>query len=188
MTSHFIVYVLIDPRNDELFYVGQTESGFDRISSHISCARTGVRSGYPSPTHSRIFEIANAGFSPSLFSIEEVGSRRVVLKRETLWMSAYQQMGYTLTNSQKADHIVECDPCTMIRSVVYLPVLGNWQWWELMKAYNNRERGVSIHPTKIPALLNKGVIEPTGQYWTATRLGEQIVERRLNSETLIKSA
>lgn len=188
MMFTFAIYVLIDPRNDELFYVGQTSSGAERLNSHVACAVTGVRSGNASDTHRRIYDILESGNRLTLLSIEECSSREIVKSRETMWMSAYQQMGYRLTNTQKADHYVECDAYSLVKSVIYLPVLGNWEWWIVMELHDNYPAPMKIHRCNVPPLLSKGVIKQSGDQWVLSDLGRQLVNRRLNCEKFLNCA
>lgn len=91
------VYALIDPRNDEVCYVGVTKNVYSRLSQHVK---------YASMTDSKgkwITELERLGLSPELEILETInacqGIDRIASEREKHWIHQFLELGAPLLNA-----------------------------------------------------------------------------------------
>jgi hypothetical protein len=94
---HRIIYVLVDPRNREIRYVGQTVSGLKRRrAAHVSKARNSTRNLH---VYNWLRQLDRLGLYPL---IEEVESGEWTVEytnlREAMWIAAVRESGSDLTN------------------------------------------------------------------------------------------
>jgi len=96
--SRFIVYGLVDPRNNELFYIGKSCAGLDKAKRHRR--PESLRRGGNEEKCRLIAEIIAAGFTdgPIVIVLEECRSKRQVMERETI---AIRAMRHMLVNKQQ---------------------------------------------------------------------------------------
>lgn len=92
MTRHF-VYVLIDPRTDEVRYVGCTIDVKRRIRGHLEAART----GHQIPNAAWIRELLKLSLKPRM-EIVEVTDTDSWEDRERYWIAHFEATGARLTN------------------------------------------------------------------------------------------
>jgi len=88
------IYVLIDPRNQEIRYVGKTTQ---RLSDRLSCHRTGARRGDRDWRSRWIAKLLRCGYDPIILLVQEVDSTEWDLA-ENYWIKYYRSMGCRLTN------------------------------------------------------------------------------------------
>lgn len=88
------IYALIDPTNDELFYIGKTRCELrERLYLHVSAARKGK----PTKTCERIREILAKGVYPQIVTVAVTDAKQWHIV-EDLYIKAYREAGYNLTN------------------------------------------------------------------------------------------
>lgn len=85
------IYALIDPRNNEVRYIGQTKNRTIRYKQHKQDQDENAAK------HEWIAEIKSLGLEPGYTILEEVDWDQR-LKREKHWIQHHQSLGATLTN------------------------------------------------------------------------------------------
>lgn len=90
----YYIYFLIDPRNEEIFYIGKGKG--NRINDHVKNARKGVIDNVKK--YQRINEIHDAGYEVTLEKKHIYLSEREAYKLERELIADYKYLG--LTNIQ----------------------------------------------------------------------------------------
>ncbi|AVH84936.1 hypothetical protein RsoM2USA_7 [Ralstonia phage RsoM2USA] len=99
MTRQTTVYSLIDPRNQQIFYVGKTyQKTSDRLLKHLSESRSDK---HTTPKHDYIRGIVADGHKPMISTIRVYDTEEEALQAETELINQYIVMGYPITNSRK---------------------------------------------------------------------------------------
>lgn len=84
----YYIYVLIDPRNAAIRYLGVSVQPHTRLQQHISCATSERRDSQPS-TGQWIRELAGTGLSPEMKIVEQFeadsNDLRVSIEGEWIW-------------------------------------------------------------------------------------------------------
>lgn len=88
----WLVYGIIDPRSDALFYIGQTRCFARRRSEHLE--GTDQISGLV------IRQIQEAGFLPHFLVLERHDNEETALRAEIYWIETLLARGIELTNAQ----------------------------------------------------------------------------------------
>lgn len=90
-----IIYGLIDPRNNQLRYIGKTTCGLQRrLRLHLT-----RRNLTPKRHSSRwLAGLVAAGMEPEIFSIEEIAAVGDWVEAEQFWISYFRFIGADLTN------------------------------------------------------------------------------------------
>lgn len=94
MASRFLIYGLVDPRTDEVRYIGQSSSGLIRPLNH------GTPSSLQCRRHSAhwLRSLGDAGLHYGVRILEELSSRDDLDKAEIRWIAAARAAGWSLTN------------------------------------------------------------------------------------------
>jgi hypothetical protein len=99
----YYIYVLIDPRTKQPFYVGKSTNVLARICQHM-CATTRLNSRSPNvsgPKLKIIFELRNAWLMPE-YEILESTTKELANEKERLWLDKYKNLyGDLITNSKE---------------------------------------------------------------------------------------
>lgn len=96
-TRHYI-YMLIDPREDTPFYVGQTAQPIiERLYEHLEFQRPNVTN---SERCQQIKDIVGSGYSPIICEIDRFDTidKRFVDDLETQWINYMVEIGHDLAN------------------------------------------------------------------------------------------
>lgn len=90
----YYVYTLLDPRSDEVFYIGMTSKPKCRLSDHWT------QSNGLSKKDDYISEMREADIKPHLNIIDTITSSERYIARvvEQVWIKIYLDRGYNLTN------------------------------------------------------------------------------------------
>lgn len=93
------VYALIDPRTDEVFWVGATtRTAAQRLTWHITDSRWNDNPTQE-PRRARIREIVAAGLEPSAIIVEGgFSNQEVMFQHEREWIAVALAVGHPLTN------------------------------------------------------------------------------------------
>ena len=91
--TSFFIYVLIDPRNDEIRYVGYTYNLKNRLWNHIGESRK-QRNIYKSRWINSLLKL---GFIPEIKSIDTATDADVI-EKEKFWIAEMKRQGCRLTN------------------------------------------------------------------------------------------
>ena len=84
--SRILIYGLLDPGNDELFYVGQTRKRREfRLLEHIEDAVAGS----DLPVHDYVRDVMASGRIPAIFVIEKVGDPNRADELEIRWIEHF---------------------------------------------------------------------------------------------------
>lgn len=93
----FYVYGLIDPRNNELKYIGFTNNIKERLNSH--CRESRLKTN--SHKNNWIKNLKNIGMKPQIYPIENYNIEEEALQAEIDLISYYKYIGCNLTNVTK---------------------------------------------------------------------------------------
>jgi hypothetical protein len=91
----YYIYELIDPRNNEIRYVGKTNNPKHRYSHHIYCSKHNKRTSH---CVSWIKSLLKENLEPIQITKEEFDSEKECLDREVQLISEYRKKGIRLTN------------------------------------------------------------------------------------------
>ena len=90
------IYVLIDPRNQEIRYVGKTESSLDdRLYHHIWDAASGKSTAHKARWLQKLHRL---GYEPMIVLVQEVPTINWP-DAERYWINYYRSVGCPLTNA-----------------------------------------------------------------------------------------
>lgn len=91
------IYVLIDPRIEQVFYVGSSENPKKRLASHIREARASLSHLHQTKKEAYITAMLANGVQPTM-SVIEVTTLSNALNREQHWINALAVQDHPLTN------------------------------------------------------------------------------------------
>lgn len=101
-SEKFYIYFLIDPRNEKVFYVGQTDNWNRRFKQHSTISHwENMFKNSPNPgcfESAYVPDMLKQGIQPALYVREEVYSRKDALIRERAWQIYFTENGTTLIN------------------------------------------------------------------------------------------
>jgi hypothetical protein len=110
------IYVLVDPRTDDIRYVGKTTDINKRLTSHL-CDK--------SKTH-RVFwikQLLALGLRPLVEVVEVLDDSADWQSREKIWIRLIKNLGYNLTNgTEGGDGVPKLDPS--VRERIRLASVG----------------------------------------------------------------
>ncbi|SRR6266702_1271160 len=86
------VYVLIDPRNDVVRYVGITDDVYKRFSQHVQCSGNNI------DKNEWIQELKSESFMLIMRTLEQVETIEKAKGREQYWIRYYLSLGVRLFN------------------------------------------------------------------------------------------
>ena len=90
------IYVLIDPRDESVRYVGISKNPRKRLREHIRC------DNIDNPGKDAwMIDLTQNGLAPILCIIEVADSRALALKREMYWVDFCKSQGMPLLNHPK---------------------------------------------------------------------------------------
>ena len=89
-----VIYGLVDPRNNEVFYIGLTNNLYLRFKQHMLMAGDNRRK------QDRIQAVLDAHMLPWMLTLEVVDSNEDPREREQAWIEAYLNDGYELLNDE----------------------------------------------------------------------------------------
>jgi predicted GIY-YIG superfamily endonuclease len=92
----YVVYALIDPRDNSVRYVGITDDVYRRFQEHIQCA------GNNFTKNAWIMDLRSANKMVFMETLEEFESRSEALKGEQYWISHFERMEEPLMNVHKS--------------------------------------------------------------------------------------
>jgi len=96
--SH-VIYAIIDPRCDQVFYIGHTSSYAKRCAQHLE--------GLDSLSGLTIRQIGKNGFVPLFIRLERCSDKSSALMAEIFWIELFRTRGTKLTNAQSYSGYVE---------------------------------------------------------------------------------
>lgn len=93
--SNLIVYALVDPRNNEVRYIGKSGSGMKRVRMHM-CPSSLARGRTYKDKWLR--ELIASGYHPLVRTIAVCADKKDLSKAEILWIAYARSLGWRLTN------------------------------------------------------------------------------------------
>jgi len=94
--SQFIIYGLVDPRNGELRYVGQSSRGFDRPMNHWNRKRCREANDH---CHCWIKNVLSDSLIPEIEVLQECTFEDELSEAEIFWIAYFKAIGCRLTNA-----------------------------------------------------------------------------------------
>lgn len=94
----FCIYALTDPRDDRVFYVGQTDSAERREGEHQFNHSMGNKEKYL-----LVLEIKNAGLKLIFTVVEDGLDFMEINKREKWWVNHFTMQGHKLLNGNRGN-------------------------------------------------------------------------------------
>lgn len=91
----YVVYVLIDPRNNTVRYVGVTDNVYARFLQHINC------SGNNYVKNAWIHELRAANVMLIMETLEQIESREYAYEREQYWIQHFEMLQEPIANISK---------------------------------------------------------------------------------------
>lgn len=88
-----IIYTLIDPRDNQVRYIGKTNNLKQRLANHINRSK----SGFNSPIHCWIRKLLDLNLKPTI-SVQEVCNQDNWEEREKYWIQYYREKYENITN------------------------------------------------------------------------------------------
>lgn len=92
MRVRYCIYAIIDPRDDGIFYIGQTSSFAARKAQHVE--GTDQLSGY------LVKQMKLNGYVPLFTVLERTKTKAAALAGEIFWIEMFRTRGARLLNSQ----------------------------------------------------------------------------------------
>lgn len=89
----YVVYALVDPRDNKPFYVGMTDDVYARFLQHLRCDGSNFRKD------ARIHELKDKQLMVIMQVLEHVETVDRTRMREAYWIHHYLQLGITLYNN-----------------------------------------------------------------------------------------
>lgn len=114
MSTNYVVYILIDPKDNAIHYVGMTRFPHRRLAQHISEYKGDEKSEW-------IRNLSSSKLKPILKIVEDNLTAEEADARETYWIKYYQSQGATLYNVAKAKS-------TRLSYLERYPQLQNGEW------------------------------------------------------------
>lgn len=95
-----LIYGLVDPRTDELRYIGLSTTGWERIRHHLVAARSERANSYSHQwrLYNWLRSIAKDELEPVVRILERSVSDEELSDAEILWIAHYRSLGYRLFN------------------------------------------------------------------------------------------
>ena len=96
----FTIYAMVDPRDGRPRYVGCSVNVKDRVSSHMSVARTNTPNGAGAGpwTIAWLRELLADGLRPGVSILQRVDTEDAAAQAEQAWMARFRRRGEDLMN------------------------------------------------------------------------------------------
>ncbi len=88
----YVIYALIDPRDNTVHYVGQTSDVYARFQQHINGNGSLMKNAW-------IFELRAANKMVIMETLEEVETYQEAMEREAYWIKHFEMLREPLTNA-----------------------------------------------------------------------------------------
>lgn len=98
MNSKFLIYALVDPRTDEVRYIGKSTRGLSRPKDHLKLS---VLNGSKTYKNSWILHLLALGLKPKIQILEVFDSDEDLSDAECFWIAQGRGLGWRLTNLTK---------------------------------------------------------------------------------------
>lgn len=93
--SQFLIYGLVDPRNSQLRYIGQSSTSLDRPSRHWRTKRFREANDH---CHCWVRNVLSSGQKPSIVVIQVFDDFEILNDAEIFWIAYFRKAGHRLTN------------------------------------------------------------------------------------------
>ena len=101
MNRKWTVYLLIDPRDGEIRYVGASKLGVGRLSAHIQESYLGISASGRTKA-AWIHEVLMAGYTPIAEPLIICESKDEMERLEQVWINRLRLAGCNLTNRKNS--------------------------------------------------------------------------------------
>jgi predicted GIY-YIG superfamily endonuclease len=91
----YVIYALIDPRDNTVRYIGMTNDVYERFQQHIRC------DGSSFAKNAWVMELRSANKMVIMETLEEIQSYELALVRESYWIKHYEMLQEPLVNVSK---------------------------------------------------------------------------------------
>lgn len=93
----YCVYLIIDPRNNKTFFVGQTDNIEQRQRNHLESASLSAKRA----VRIKIAQLLSQGVDPAFYIVQRCGSETEAIKAETEWVKKCVSRGDDLCNHSR---------------------------------------------------------------------------------------
>jgi hypothetical protein len=106
----YSIYGLLDPRTENIYYVGQTTNMTNRLYAHLSSGRK-TNNSYQVPVNVITQQILEAGMIPQSIKLDEITTphKELVLRLEECWRLEMLSHDEVLSNAWKTGRCVDTD-------------------------------------------------------------------------------
>ncbi|HTI15184.1 MAG TPA: GIY-YIG nuclease family protein [Dictyobacter sp.] len=88
----YVVYALVDQRDNKTFYVGITDNVYKRFQQDLSCSGTNLEKNV------RMLELRTSNSMPLMIELERTESITYARGREKYWIKHYAMLKHPITN------------------------------------------------------------------------------------------
>lgn len=148
--ERFVIYGLVDPRNDRLRYIGKSTTGAEqRLASHL------CPSSLKGRTHKErwVASVLASGHRPEVFVIEAAASKTELSEMERHHIAAFRALGCDLTNGTPGGdgegHVIS--DTTKEKIAAAQRGVPKPPWSEARRTAPNRNKGKKRSPEAIEA-------------------------------------
>lgn len=95
----YIIYGLIDPRNNQLRYIGQSSTGLDRPKRHNSSYYLRPHKGLRTHKQRWILQLLSLNLKPEIIILEQLDKKEQLNESEIFYIAYFKSLGCRLTNT-----------------------------------------------------------------------------------------
>jgi len=140
-----IIYTLIDPKDNQVRYIGKTNNLKQRLYSHINKSK----SGFNSPIHCWIRKLLDLNLKPSI-SIQEICNQDNWEEREKYWIQYYREKYENITN-------VSDGGITPLKNPDYQKIVYSKKTFKEVYQYNLNGEYIKSHKNAMQASKNLNI-------------------------------
>lgn len=157
------IYVLIDPRDNSIRYVGKTNNEKERYKNHLNSLRD-------KNTHKRnwINQLKSIGLKPIMKVIEEIEIDKWK-ERESFYINHYKLLGFKLTNcSDGGEGLIKANKTSFKKNNNGLKIVAlqkDGTYFNRYDSIREAKRQLGVHPNNIYSVITKKTKTAGGFIW-----------------------
>lgn len=182
-----IIYTLVDPRDNQVRYIGKTNNLKQRLASHIYRSK----SGFNSPIHCWIRKLLDLNLKPSIL-VQEICNQDNWEEREKYWIHHYREKYENITN-------VSDGGITPLKNPDYQKIVHSKKTFKEVHQYdlngkyiqsfkNARQASKFLNKRRngIEACLKGKGVSSLGFFWSYTKVDYIEIPKKKISSTVFK--